>query len=37
MDKKTRRKYTREFKEEAVKLVIEQGYGVHEAARNLGI
>lgn len=37
MDKKKRRKYTREFKEEAVKLVTEQGYGVHEAARNLGI
>ncbi len=37
MDKKKRRKYTREFKEEAVKLITEQGYGVREAARNLGI
>lgn len=36
MDKK-RRKYTMEFKEEAVKLIMEQGYQVAEAARNLGI
>ncbi len=33
----TRRKFSREFKEEAVKLVTDQGYGVSEAARNLGI
>jgi len=33
----TRRKFSREFKEEAVKLVTEQGYRVSEAARNLGI
>jgi len=32
-----RQKYTAEFKEEAVKLVTEQGYGIAEAARNLGI
>lgn len=32
-----RKKYSREFKEEAVKLVIEQGYKISEAARNLGI
>ena len=32
-----RSKFSREFKEEAVKLVTEQGYGVSEAARNLGI
>jgi transposase len=32
-----RRKYTREFKEEAVKLITEQGYQVAEAARNLGV
>lgn len=32
-----RKKYNREFKEEAVKLVIEQGYQISEAARNLGI
>ena len=37
MERETRRKYTRQFKEEAVKLVTEQGYGVREAARNLGI
>ena len=35
--KKKRRKYTQEFKEEAVKLVIEQGYQIAEAARNLGV
>jgi transposase-like protein len=33
----TRRKYSREFKEESVKLITEQGYKVSEAARNLGI
>lgn len=37
MKKKTRRKYTDEFKDEAVKLVTEQGYKTTEAARNLGI
>ncbi len=35
MKKKPR--YTKEFKLEAVNLVIEQGYRVPEAARNLGI
>jgi transposase len=30
------RKYTKEFKEEAVKLVTEQGYRQAEAARRLG-
>jgi len=35
--KKQRKKYTQEFKEEAVKLITEQGYRVTEAARNLGI
>lgn len=34
---KPKRKYTQEFKEEAVKLVTEQGYKISEAARNLGI
>ena len=34
---RTRRTYTAEFKTEAVKLVIEQGYSVAEAARSLGI
>ena len=33
----TRKKYTREFKQDAVRLVIEQGYNQSEAARNLGI
>ena len=32
-----RRKYTREFKVSAVKLVNEQGHGVPEAARSLGV
>ena len=35
--KKTRKKYTREFKDEAVKLITEQGYQITEAARNLGV
>lgn len=33
----TRKKYTREFKQDAVRLVSEQGYNQSEAARNLGI
>lgn len=37
MTKKKRKKYTREFKEEAVKLVTKQGYQISEAARNLGV
>jgi len=37
MRKTTRRKYTDEFKDEAVKLVTEQGYKITEAARNLDI
>ena len=35
--KKKRKQYTQEFKEEAVKLITEQGYQATEAARNLGI
>lgn len=35
--KRKRRKFTQEFKEEAVKLITEQGYKASEAARNLGI
>ncbi len=37
MKKKTRRKYAPEFKEEAVKLITEQGYTFAEAGRNLGV
>jgi transposase len=37
MKKKTRRNYTKEFKEEAVKLITEQGYSNSEAGRNLGV
>lgn len=37
MSKRKRRKYTEEYKEEAVKLVTEQGYSTAEAARNLGV
>jgi transposase len=33
----TRKKYTQEFKEDAIRLVLEQGYKQTEAARNLGI
>ncbi|MCL7488872.1 MAG: IS3 family transposase [Desulfobulbaceae bacterium] len=35
--KRKRKKYTQEFKEEAVKLITEQGYKITEAARNLGV
>ena len=34
---KVRKKYTKEFKRDAVGLVTEQGYTKAEAARNLGI
>ena len=34
---RTRKQYTREFKQDAVRLVTEQGYNQAEAARNLGI
>ena len=37
MTKQTRRSYTKEFKEEAVKLITEQGYSYAEAGRNLGV
>jgi transposase len=36
-EKKTAKSYPQEFKEEAVALVIEQGYSVPEAAKSLGI
>lgn len=37
MKKRKRRNYTQEFKEEAVKLITEQGYSFAEAGRNLGV
>ena len=37
MTKKSRRKYTDEFKAEAVRLVLEEGYSISQAARNLDI
>lgn len=37
MSKGPKRTFSKEFKEDAVKLVIEQDYKVSEAARNLGI
>jgi len=37
MKKKTRRKYTQEFKEESVKLITNHGYSFAEAGRNLGV
>ena len=35
--KQPRQKYTKEFKSDAVKLVIEQGYSTNEVGRRLGI
>ena len=35
--KKTRRKFTREFKIEAVRLVTEEGRGIAETGRELGV
>ncbi len=37
MSERTRRRYSEEFKGDAVKLVEEQGYSVAEASRRLGI
>lgn len=37
MEQKVRRKYSDEFKREAADLILVHGYGVAEAARNLGI
>ncbi len=37
MQTQKRSQYTEEFKREAVRLITEHGYGVTEAARNLGI
>ena len=32
-----KQQYSREFKQEAVKLITEQGYGISEAGRSLGV
>ncbi len=37
MNKRTGRNCSDEFKEEAVKLIAEQGYSIAETSRNLGI
>lgn len=37
MSKKTKKKYTKEFKTEAVKLMREQGYSQTEASNRLGV
>ena len=37
MNKKPRRKYSQEFKHDAVKLVTELGYQLSEASRNLDV
>ncbi|MBU0675540.1 MAG: transposase [Proteobacteria bacterium] len=37
MSKGKKKYYSREFKEEAVKLVTEQGYRISEAANSLGV
>ena len=36
-DRKTRRNYTKEFKADAVGLVVEQGYSNAEVGRRLGV
>ena len=35
--KRTRQKYTKEFKNDAVQLVVEQGYSTNEVGRRLGV
>jgi transposase len=35
--KRKRRKFTKGFKEEAVKLVLDEGYQISEVSRNFGI
>jgi transposase len=35
--KRTRQSYTKEFKNDAIKLVIEKGYSTNEVGRRLGI
>jgi len=35
--KRTHKQYTKEFKEEAVSLILQQGYSVAQAAESLGI
>ncbi len=37
MEHRKRQNYTREFKEDAVKLVVEEGYSATEAGRRLGV
>jgi len=37
MSKRTRRQYTDEFKADAVRLLEEEGYGLGEASRRLGV
>ena len=37
MSRKLRQRYTKEFKEDAVCLVLDQGYKVKEAAERLGV
>jgi len=37
MSQRKRTTYTQEFKREAVDLIVEQGYSIAEASRNLGI
>ena len=36
-DEKKRRKFSKDFKEEAMKLILEQGHSIYEAARNIGV
>ena len=36
-EKQARRRFTKEFKQDAVKMVTEQGHSIAEVAKNLGI
>ena len=36
-DRKKRKSYSRDFKTDAVKLIVQQGYSIAEASRRLGI
>ncbi|MEW6711144.1 MAG: transposase [Candidatus Riflebacteria bacterium] len=36
-EKQVRRRFTKEFKQDAVKMITEQGHSIAEVAKNLGI
>ena len=37
MSQRKRKTYSKEFKQESVRLIIDKGYSIAEAARNLGV